>query len=299
MSTGSAIARCDGVTKSFGDVTALAGVDLQIHAAEAVGLLGPNGAGKSTLISLLTGLRRPDSGSLQIFGRPPTDPRARAGLGVTPQATSLPETLKVAEVVDFVGAHFADPVPRAQLLAEFGLGELAGKQTGALSGGQKRRLLVALSMAGRPRLVVLDEPTTGLDVQARDALWTALRRYREAGGTLLITSHYLAEIEALCSRVVVIDHGRVIANGTVDEIRRHVSLSRVSLRTTAPEAALKALPGVVSLGRAGQDDPRWIIHTRAPDALVRALVGTVPFEGLEVHGASLEEAFLTLTSPAA
>jgi ABC-2 type transport system ATP-binding protein len=234
-----------------------------------------------------------------IFDRPPTEPRARVALGVTPQATSLPETLRVGEVVDFVGAHFPDPVPTPHLLADFGLAELAGKQTGSLSGGQKRRLLVALSMVGRPRLVVLDEPTTGLDVQARETLWTALREYRSAGGTLLITSHYLAEIEALCSRVVVIDHGHVIANGSVEDIRRRVSLGRVTLHTTASAAVLAGLPGVVSATQDSEDAGQWTLHTRASDDLVRALVGSFPFEGLEVHGASLEEAFLALTASSA
>lgn len=173
--TYSPIVLADHVTRSFGKHTALNDVSLEVAAGESLGLLGPNGAGKSTLIALLCGLRRPDSGTVSIFGGDPREPRNRRLLGVTPQATAVPETLKVRETVDLVGAHFANPLDRDETLQQFGLESLADKQCGALSGGQQRRLLVALALVGRPSLVILDEPTTGLDVEARDTLWDRLR----------------------------------------------------------------------------------------------------------------------------
>lgn len=282
-------------TKRFGDVLALDAVDLEVHAGESVGLLGPNGAGKTTLISLLCGLRRPDSGVVRIFGGDPRDPAQRRRLGVTPQATGVPETLRVGEVLDLVQSHFAAPVPTEELLARFDLEDLRDRQCGSLSGGQQRRLLVAVSVAGNPRLLILDEPTTGLDVPARDALWVTLRRYAEDGGTLLLTSHYLAEIEALAKRVVVVDHGQVIADGTVEAIRGQVQLRRVSFATQVPDAELAALAGAEQVER--QDD-RTTILTRDADAAVRALVrADVDFRDLEVHSASLEEAFVAMTGP--
>lgn len=293
--TTAALASATNVTKTFGGTPALSGVSLDIHCGESVGLLGPNGAGKSTLIGLFCGLRRPDSGSVELFGRNPSNPHARLRLGTTPQATSVPQTLKVRETVDFVSAHYADPIPTARLLADFGLVGMADKQCGGLSGGQQRRLLVALALVGRPDLVILDEPTTGLDVDARETLWTRLREYRNNGGTLLITSHYLEEIQTLSSRVVVIDHGTVIADGTVEQIRGRVAVSKVSFRTELPPSSFASLPHAV--GVETHDDDRVTIVTQDADATVRTLVEKrLPFSGLEVHGASLEEAFLALTS---
>src|SRR5262245_12656355 len=165
------LARAPEVSRRYGDVLALDRVSLDVHPGEIVGLLGPNGAGKSTLLNLLAGLRRPSSGKVELFGGDPRDPARRKKLGVTPQETGLPSTLKVAECVEFVARHFSDPVPTGELIDRFGLSEVARRQTGGLSGGQKRRLAVALAFVGRPRLVLLDEPTTGLDVTARRALW--------------------------------------------------------------------------------------------------------------------------------
>lgn len=287
------LAAARDVSKTFGTHRALAGVNLDIHPGEAVGLLGPNGAGKSTLIGLLTGLRKADGGTVELFGRNPLTPSARQGLGVTPQATSVPQTLKVREAVELVAAHFTDPVPTMELLEQFGLAAVASKQCGGLSGGQQRRLLVAIALVGRPSLVILDEPTTGLDVEAREVLWEQLRQYRAGGGTLLITSHYLAEIEALADRVVVIDHGRVVADGTVDDIRGHISVRRISLRTPAPLERLASLPGVVD---ASHDGGITRLVSRDSDALVRRIVGDgVDFTDLQVHAATLEEAFIAIT----
>lgn len=277
----------DRVTRRFGTVVALDDVSLTVGAGELVGLLGPNGAGKSTLLSLISGQRKPDAGTVRLLGGDPRDARSRVGLGLTPQETGLPATLKVREVVDFVAGHYPDPVPTAALLDQFGLTELAGRQTGAMSGGQKRRLAVALSLVGRPRVVLLDEPTTGLDVSARQALWDAIRSYHADGGTVLLTSHYLEEVQALAQRVVVIDQGVVKADDSLDAILRRVSLRRVVVGSTAD---LADRPGVVRSDRLG--DGRQELYTPDADALVRELVTSgVDFHDLEIRGASLEEAF--------
>ncbi|MGW0432474.1 ABC transporter ATP-binding protein [Micromonospora sp. NPDC003197] len=285
------LARADQVTRRFGDVLALDHVDLDVSSGELVGLLGPNGAGKSTLMSLLVGIRRATSGRVELFGGDPRDPARRQRIGVTPQETGLPPTLRVGEVVDFVSAHYPAPVPRAELLDRFGLADLAKRQTGGMSGGQKRRLAVALAFVGRPQLVFLDEPTTGLDVEARHTLWDGIRSFHAEGGTVLLTSHYLEEIEALAQRVVVIGQGRVLADDTVDAIRGVVGARRVSLDTTVE---LPRLAGVVSIERT---DGRTHLLTTDADQLVRELVTAgVDFANLEIRPTSLEEAFLTITA---
>ncbi|BDZ41694.1 ABC transporter ATP-binding protein [Paraoerskovia sediminicola] len=284
----------ESVTKRFGEVVALDDVSLTVGAGELVGMLGPNGAGKSTLLSLVGGQRRPDAGAVRLVGADPRDASARVSLGVTPQETGLPPTLKVREVVEFVGRHYPHRVDTADLLGEFGISDLARRQTGSLSGGQRRRLAVALSLVGRPRVVLLDEPTTGLDVGARQALWAAIRRYHADGGTVLLTSHYLEEVQELAERVVVIDRGVVRADDSLDAILARVALHRVVVRSSAP---LDALPGVVRSERSpattgsGRLD-RFELYTPDADALVRELVTSgVTFSGLEIRGASLEEAF--------
>ncbi|GIJ75916.1 ABC-2 type transport system ATP-binding protein [Micromonospora phaseoli] len=284
------LAHAHRVSRRYGTVLALDEVDLDVRAGELVGLLGPNGAGKSTLINLLVGLRRPSSGRVELNGGDPRDPASRRQLGVTPQETGLPGTLRVGEVVDFVSAHYPDPIPRDELLDRFGLGAQVRRQCGGLSGGQKRRLAVALAFVGRPRLVVLDEPTTGLDVEARHALWDAIRAFHADGGTVLLSSHYLEEVEALAQRVVVIGKGRVLADDSVDAIRAVVGVRRVSLTVDA----VPALPGVV---RTEQVDGRTHLLTADADQLVRDLVASgVAFRNLEVRPTSLEEAFLAITT---
>ncbi|NUW39234.1 ABC transporter ATP-binding protein [Nonomuraea rhodomycinica] len=284
------LARAAQVSRRYGDVLALDRVSLDIRAGELVGLLGPNGAGKSTLINLFVGLRRPTSGTVELLGGSPQDPLVRQGIGVTPQETGLPEALRVGEIVDFVSAHYPRRADKGELLARFGLQDLARRQIGGLSGGQRRRLAVALAFAGEPRMVFLDEPTTGLDVEARRALWDGVRSFHEQGGTILLTSHYLEEIEALARRVIVVGHGRVLADDTVTAIRDVVGTRRVSL--TAAE--LPELPGVLSSER---EDGRIHLLTADPDRLVVELVRSgTPFSGLEIRPTTLEEAFLAITS---
>lgn len=282
-------ARAVEVTREFGPLRALDAVDLDIPAGQLIGLLGPNGAGKTTLLSLLTGLRKPTSGRVELFGGDPREAGSRRRLGVTPQETGLPDTLRVREIVEFVGKHYRDPLPSDEVLDWFGLTGLERKQAGALSGGQKRRLTVALTLVGRPDLVVLDEPTTGLDVEARHTLWQALREYHALGGTLLLTSHYLDEVEALAQRVVVIDSGRVLADDSPETIKSRVDVRTVSLRAES----LPDLPGVV--GRECTGD-RIRLFTADSDRLVRELVASgAGFRDLQVEATSLEEAFVTLT----
>ena len=230
----------DAVTRRFGHVVALDDVSLTVGEGELVGLLGPNGAGKTTLLSLVNGLRKADSGTVRLFGGDPRAAASRLALGTTPQETGLPSTLRVREVVELVAGHYPSPMPTAEVLDRFGLGDLQRRQTGALSGGQKRRLAVSLALVGRPRLVLLDEPTTGLDVEARHVLWQALRDYHADGATVVLTSHYLEEVEALAHRAVVVGQGRVLADGTLAQILTIVARRRVLL--TVPATAQDVTP---------------------------------------------------------
>ncbi|HEY9423683.1 MAG TPA: ABC transporter ATP-binding protein [Microterricola sp.] len=293
-----ALAQLEHASRRFGDVLAVDDVTLEIEAGSMLGLLGPNGAGKTTLISLLNGLRRPTSGIVTLLGRSPQDVRSRQSLGSTPQETALPPTLRVGEVIDFVGKHFEQPMRTEALAEEFGLTPLLKRQAGALSGGQKRRLSVALAFVGRPKLVLLDEPTTGLDIDARHTLWQAVRRQHEAGATVVVTSHYLEEIEALAERVVVMAGGRVIADDSLQAIVGKVGVRQIRLRTPEP-AAVGALPGVAraeTVGADSADAGELLLYTADSDQLIRELVTSgIPFADLAVRGASLEEAFLTLT----
>ena len=288
-----ALATLDRVTRRYGTVTAVDDVSLAIEPGTILGLLGPNGAGKSTVLSLLQGLRRPTSGTVRLFGGDPRDAASRRPLGSTPQETALPPTLRVGEVMDFVGRHFPEPLSPAELADEFGLTELLRRQTGALSGGQRRRLSVALAFVGRPRLVLLDEPTTGLDVDARRTLWQVLRRQHEARATVVVTSHHLEEIEALAERVVVMGGGRVLADDTLDNVVGRVGLRLVRLRT-GDAAAVERLPGILRVDREGADV--LSLSVQDSDAFLVALVRSgLPFADLTVRGATLEEAFLSLT----
>lgn len=287
--TAAPIARVIGVRRTYGEVVALDDVSLDLPRGGLVGLLGPNGAGKSTLIGLLSGQRKPSSGRVEIFGGAPRAAVNRVGLGMTPQETGLPPTLRVGEVLRFVAGHYPDPMATGPLLERFGLSGKATSQTGALSGGQKRRLALALAFVGRPALVLLDEPTTGLDVEARRHVWAAIRDYHADGGTVVLSSHNMAEVETLARRVVVIDRGRVVADDDVATIRTRVATRRVTLRAVS----LPELPGAQ---RITSDGDRHELFTSDSDTVVRALVASgATFNDLEVVAASLEEAFVALT----
>jgi ABC-2 type transport system ATP-binding protein len=259
------------VTKRFGAVAALDAVSLEVHEGDVLALLGPNGAGKSTAIAVLLGLRAPDAGHVRLFGLDPRKPSARRRCGVTPQETAFPLTLRVNELVELVRRHFPQPLPLELIYERFELDEIARRQLGRLSGGERRRVAVALAFAGAPKLVVLDEPTTGLDRGARKSVWEAIGAHADNGGTVVLTTHYLEEADALARRVVLIDAGKIIADGSVAEIKAAAGLTRVSYR--------------------GCDDKIVQIDARDGGSVVEDLVRRgVPLVDLHVRPLSLEDA---------
>jgi ABC-2 type transport system ATP-binding protein len=279
----------DDVHKRYGEVEALRGFSLAVHHGEVVALLGPNGAGKTTAMSILLGLRAPDKGTARLFGRDPRGMNARRWLGATPQETGFPTTLKVREVVDLVRVHYPAPLETADVLAQFRLTDVAGRQVGGLSAGQKRRLAVAVAFAGNPSAVLLDEPTTGLDVETRHRVWDVVRTHADGGRTVLLTTHHLEEAEALASRVVVISGGATLAEGSPREVKERVGLRRVRVEIDV----LPELTGVAHATRAGRVH---VLYVADPGKIVEQLVACgASLERLEVTSVTLEEAFLFLT----
>jgi ABC-2 type transport system ATP-binding protein len=285
-------ARLEGVSKRFGETWALREVDLQVRSGEVVALLGPNGAGKTTVVATLLGLRRPDSGRARLFGRDPRLAAARRRVGATPQESGFSPTLTVREIVEFVRAHYPAPVAPAEIVDRFGLRDVEKRQAGGLSGGQRRRLAVALAFAGDPEAVFLDEPTTGLDVASRRAVWDAVAAFAKRGRTVFLTTHNLEEAETLATRVVVLSHGRVVADATVPELKARAGLKRLRIL----EQRLPCLPGVVeSRVEAG----RRVLYVEDAGEVVRSLVlANVSLEGIEIFPVSLEDAFLAVTGGA-
>jgi ABC-2 type transport system ATP-binding protein len=220
--------------KRFDETVALHPLDLAVERGELVALLGPNGAGKTTLVSLALGLRRPSGGSVRVFGEDPRDWRARARLGATPQEMGFPPTLRVREILELARAHATSPPPLHVLTGQFGLDTIERRQVGALSGGQRRRVALALAFAGAPELVVLDEPTTGLDVESRRQAWEAIRAFAAGGGTVLLTTHSLEEADALAQRVVVLARGAVVADAPPEILKAcaGADLERAFVRLT-------------------------------------------------------------------
>ncbi|MFE4697126.1 ATP-binding cassette domain-containing protein [Streptomyces sp. NPDC056738] len=286
--------RFRGAVKAFGDVRAVDGLDLDVASGETVALLGRNGAGKSTAISLLLGLDEPDEGSVALFGGRPQDSVRAGRVGAMLQDSRPVPRVTVRELVSFVAGRYPAPLPVAEALRLAGVTELAGRRVDRLSGGQTQRVRFAVALAGNPALIVLDEPTAALDVEARHAFWESMRAYARRGHTVLFSTHYLDEADAHADRIVVVDRGRLVANGTGEELRRSVGGNLVSFDLAGLAAdALALLPGVVSVEVRGE---RARLRTDDSDATVVALAERGAIRGLEVVPASLDDAFLALTS---
>ena len=287
------VAELRGAVKRYGPVTALSGVDLTVQPGEVVALLGPNGAGKTTAVQLLLGLVRPSEGEARLFGLDPRRADARTRVGAMLQISKVPETLKVKEHVHLISSYYPRPLPQAEVMAAAGLTGIENRLFGKLSGGQKQRVLFALALCGDPDLLFLDEPTVGLDVESRRAFWTVIAEKAAEGRSVLLTTHYLEEADALADRIVLVSGGRIVAEGTPAEIKARAAGRKILCRTALSLAEVAALPGVRNARRNGE-----LVELFASEAerAVRELLARDPsLSALEVRGADLEEAFLALT----
>ncbi|MEU9110377.1 ABC transporter ATP-binding protein [Streptomyces sp. NPDC048483] len=301
-----------GVGKSYGAVRAVADLDLELYPGETVALLGPNGAGKSSTLDLLLGLRSPDSGSLSLFGTTPQRAMAQGRVGAMLQSGGLMEGVKVKELVGLARDLHPRGLPLDQIMATAGITEIADRMVDKLSGGQEQRVRFALATAGANDLIVLDEPTTGMDVSARQTFWGAMRQQARQGRTVLFATHYLEEADEIADRVIVLHRGRVLADGTAAEIKARAGARRVTFDLEEPvdREALHGLPFLTSLEISGEPRGNGTgngngtgtgrtvrIRSQDADATVHALYGLGVYpRNLEVSGLGLEQAFIALTT---
>ncbi|MCX7513468.1 ABC transporter ATP-binding protein [Frateuria hangzhouensis] len=291
------VARLQGAVKRYGALTAVDGLDLALHPGELLALLGPNGAGKSTAIGLLLGLQRADAGQVELFGQDPQRIQARRHIGVMLQDATLPPTLRVRELLRLTASYYANPRVLQETAELATVSDLLDRPYGKLSGGQQRRVQFALALCGRPRLLFLDEPTVGMDIEARQALWTAIRQLVGEGCSVLLTTHYLEEAEALATRVCVMARGRAIHEGTVDELRARVGVRRIRCISTLLPETVAEWPEVADVRVEGG---RLQLTTAEAEVVVlRLLQSDAWLRELEVQRAGLAEAFTELTRDAA
>ncbi|AQZ64155.1 Molybdenum transport ATP-binding protein ModC (TC 3.A.1.8.1) [[Actinomadura] parvosata subsp. kistnae] len=282
------------VTKTYGPVTALADVDLDVGEGETVAVLGPNGAGKSTLLSIALGLRTPGSGTARVLGRPPLEALRAGRVGVLLQESGLLEDVRVGELVAAVAGMYPRPLPPERAMRAAGVEDLARRRVGALSGGQRQRVRFALCVVGDPDVLVLDEPTVGLDVEGRRALWQEVRARTAQGRTAVFATHYLAEADDYADRVVLLAGGRVVADGSVSTVKSLVGGSEV--RCTLYDADLddlEILPGVLQVSVEGRS---VTLRTKDSDATLRGLFAMFDdVRDVRVESTDLESAFVSLT----
>ena len=296
--------RTRALRKTFGELAAVDGIDLEVAAGECFGLLGPNGAGKTTTMEILEGLQAPTSGEVQLLGLDwrHNGPLLRTKIGIALQETRLPDKLSVEEVVRMFRSFYPRGREVAAVIDEVQLGEKRSAWVSKLSGGQKQRLAVACALVGDPEVVFLDEPTTGLDPQSRRQLWELIDAFKKRGRTVMLTTHYMDEAEQLCDRLAIIDHGKVIAEGTPPSLisklgGEHIVEFELEAGSAIEEAALKGLPGVQSV-RAVAGSTQLTVSE--PHIAVPALVGLLqqrglPFSRLTTHHSTLEDVFVSLT----
>jgi ABC-2 type transport system ATP-binding protein len=287
------VARFEKVTRRFGRMLAVDRLDLAIPRGGVYALLGPNGAGKTTTISMLLGLLHPDSGRIAVLGGRPGEMDARRAIGAMLQVGGVPATLRVREHIELFSGYYARPLPFARVVVMAGLQGLEERRFDRLSGGEKQRVLFALALCGDPELLFLDEPTVGLDVESRRRMWQVIRDLAGAGRTIVLTTHYLEEADALADRIGVLHRGRLVAEGTPQEIKARVGGRVVRCVTALSREAIAALPNVHGVRQSGA---RVEIATSGAEDLLRRLLELDPhLAGLEVAGVGLDEAFLALT----
>jgi len=293
---------CRGLEKHYGDVKAVDGLDLEVAAGECFGLLGPNGAGKTTTIEILEGLTAPDAGEVVILGRRwgSHERELRERLGISLQESRLTEKLTVAETLVLFRSFYLRGRDPEQLMADMSLEEKRDARVGKLSGGQRQRLAVACALAGDPELLFLDEPTTGLDPQSRLQLWERIAAYKQAGRSVLLTTHYMEEAERLCDRVAVVDHGRIIAQGTPAELIAGLKAPHIIEFSTEPRVEDDFLSRIPGIGERRQRDGRWLLAAASLAQAVPALLAALDGAGakllsLSTHRATLEDVFIALT----
>ena len=286
------IASLTGVTKKYGAVTALNDLSLNVRAGELLAVLGPNGAGKTTAIRLLLGLSRPDHGEVRVFGGDPTQHSSRTRVGAMLQVAKVPETLKVKEHIALFRHYYPNPLPFTQIIESAGLEGLEDRLFGALSGGQKQRLLFALAICGNPSLIFLDEPTAGLDINTRHLIWQKIRSLVKQGRTVVLTTHYLEEVDALSDRVVVLNRGNIVAQGTSAEIKAQTSQRKISCVT---RLSIDSISSIANVNNVSLQNERVELRTSEAEFVLRELFARDPLlHGLELSNSSLEEAFIKI-----
>lgn len=287
------VASSRNLRKSYGEVVALRDLNLEIQAGELLALLGPNGAGKTTLVRMLLGLARPDAGSVSVLGSDPHQGQVQTRVGAMLQVGRVPETLKVREHIDLFSSYYPAPLPIAETLKIAGLEDIQERPYGELSGGQKQRVLFGIALCGNPDLLFLDEPTVGLDVETRRLMWAQIRTLIGRGKTVLLTTHYLNEADALADRILVLDKGAIVAEGTPAEIKARAMGKQIRCTSRLSLEEVRQIPGVLN---AKADRNAFELQVNAAEPVVRELLQRDSWLGdLEVTNAGLEEAFLALT----
>jgi ABC-2 type transport system ATP-binding protein len=296
------IIEVDNLTKKYGGITAVNGVSFSVERGEVFGILGPNGAGKTTTVEIIEGLRKPDGGSINVCGIDALKEggRIKQVIGVQLQATSIYDNIRVKEAIDLFGGYYRKSLPTEEILEEVSLVDKSSSRVGALSGGQKQRLSVGLALVNDPEVLFLDEPTTGLDPQARHNIWSIVEKLRDRGKTVVMTTHYMEEAERLCGRLAIIDNGKIIAMGTPDELIRHAGLdTSIEFSTSRELNGLgRNIPGLLKI--ANGTAHKYEVKADKVSLILKDLTNlcydnNIELENISVKKVTLEDVFLAMT----